>query len=159
MQPIIEVKNLIFKFFKDKRLLSMKLYLNPNERIAKIPETANGIISACGKSEYPLSTMVSIFNVGFLRKILKPGETAWQFEKNAVTRMSCDELEYLAQLNFNLISVQNLMVRGKLVPWRNRSKLFHLSMNGLETTFYKIKIVLNLIRLLSLRDLFTYMIK
>ena len=152
------VQDLVFRLYEANKLLSLKLYLNPNERIVKLADTSVGIISGCGNSEYPVSTMVSIFNVGFLKRILRSGESAWDFERNALNRIKYEELQFLAQLNFNFISIRNLVVQGKLVPWRMKN-LHHPGMSFLESLIYKLKIILNLIRLLNVRDLFNYMTK
>jgi len=67
-------------------------------------------------SDYAISTMVSLIRVGLLRTLLRQTDSPWSFE-----RRSCRFTAHhrCINLNYNLVVVSNLIVKGRRIQWRS----------------------------------------
>ncbi len=67
------------------------------------------------KAQYRVSTVATLWKKEFLKILLKPGESAWQFEKNGQKRSSRYGNLFLTKKNY--FPIANGVMRGK---WRPR---------------------------------------
>jgi hypothetical protein len=152
----------IAEIFDSQSLFALKLYETPVSRLVNANDINNGIFTSINQSEdYPISTMVSLIRILFLKKILRANESAWEFETKAHQRIDFRDLTKLKKLNFNLVDISNLVVRGKIVPWRSLSDADNLmgKMNFSQGYLYKMKIIMHFLKLVSIKNIFGFLIR
>ena len=93
----------------------VSLYAPPPIKLKRALETDFKQYSDVSE-DHAISTMVSLIRVKLLRALLIKTVSPWEFEKRSY--------EFTAgyrciNLNYNLASVSNLIVKGKRIQWRN----------------------------------------
>lgn len=147
----------IAQIFDSQSLYALKLYETPVSRLVNANNFMSGIFSPINQSEdYPVSTMVSLIRILFLKQILRANESAWEFEKKAHQRIDFKDLIKLKKLNFNLVDISNLVVKGKIVPWRSSSDTDNPigKMNFVQGYLYKMQIIMHFFKRVSNKNIF-----
>lgn len=97
----------------------LSLYCPPWEQIARLAEGGVRYQKVEPEAtEYPLSCMASLFQAGFLTQVLDPEENPWQFERGAKEKLARHPGATLHKLRFTPFTIRNIVVKGKVVPWR-----------------------------------------
>ena len=88
--------------------------------------------------DHSISTMVSLIKVHMLRHLLMSTKTPWEFERESYKLINGYKC---GNLNYNLVSVSNLIVQGKKVSWRNASKKITM-IDRLYSLKYRLKLLM-----------------
>ena len=155
-----EVLSAFVSFSKNKNIDSLKLYEPPNERIFSSINSGFSRIERCDQDRYPISTMLSIFKVSFLRTLLTQSSDAWDFERGASSRISSRSQCYTSP--FNIFDFSNLVVKGRVVASRLNSDmpvryvLKNMSRSALMR--YYVTIIFSTYKSFSLKKFFRFMV-
>ncbi len=114
-----EVLNAFIAFARSKNIDSLKLYEPPSQRISSSINSGFTRIERCDQDRYPISTMLSIFKVSFLRNLLKQSSDAWDFEQGAYPRIPLKSQCYTSPCN--VFDFANLVIKGSVVKSRFKS--------------------------------------
>jgi hypothetical protein len=99
------------------------LYAPPAIRLKQFANISSKIIAATEVGKYPVSTMCSLFKVGFFKNILIDTKTPWEFEKLASKKLKTMDGKYkLYDLSSNLFTLSNMIIKGRCVLWRVSNK-------------------------------------
>ena len=121
--PPAEIFKATIDYFIKKEYDAVNLYSPPSDRFSQSIRGDFAWASFFKNNKYPISCMFTLFNVGFLRKMLDINQNAWQFENSAKDKIARLEAEpKIMSLGFNLVNLSNLVIRGKNVSWRNNNK-------------------------------------
>ena len=114
-----EVLSAFISYSKKNNIDSLKLYEPPSQRISSSINSSFSRIDRCNHDRYPISTMLSIFKVSFLRNLLIESSDAWDFEQGAFSRIAAQSKCYASPCN--IFDFANLVIKGNVVAPRLKS--------------------------------------
>lgn len=133
-------------FFGSRGLDYLSLYAEPIEQLRRVIE-ADGKAIVTTEGRYILSTMVSAYRVGFLKRILNASRNPWEFERFK----GAPVLDEVCGVVTPCFGLRNIMIKGSAVSWRlsEKADLDHLDTNRFNDVVYTVRIVFSFFRRFS----------
>jgi len=102
--------------FLEEGASAMKLYEPPSTRISTSISMDFQFFNECCGARYPISCMLSIFDISFLKRQLSLSSSAWDFELRSSSRLV--DGDKVMSLGFNLVNLSNIVIKGAVATSR-----------------------------------------